>query len=94
VAWRGKGAAGGAGRAVYRTAPVRGLGDPACQFRASVEVITLDPGDLTSVHRFAEALGSRFAAVGLLVSNAAVAGPALRTAKFIPRIFPIMGTAR
>jgi NAD(P)-dependent dehydrogenase (short-subunit alcohol dehydrogenase family) len=45
---------------------------------ALVEVMALDLADLASVHRFADALESRFGALGLLVNNAGVASPSLR----------------
>jgi NAD(P)-dependent dehydrogenase (short-subunit alcohol dehydrogenase family) len=45
---------------------------------ALLEVMALDLADLASVHRFAEALKPRLAAVDLLVNNAGVASPSLR----------------
>ena len=46
--------------------------------RASMEVLSLDLADLASVHRFAEALGSRIDAIDLLINNAGVAGSSLQ----------------
>jgi NAD(P)-dependent dehydrogenase (short-subunit alcohol dehydrogenase family) len=45
---------------------------------ALLEVIALDLADLASVHRFAEALKSRLAAVDVLINNAGVASQSLQ----------------
>jgi NAD(P)-dependent dehydrogenase (short-subunit alcohol dehydrogenase family) len=46
--------------------------------RASLEVMALDLADLTSVRRFAEALGSRPASIDLLINNAGEGSRSLR----------------
>jgi NAD(P)-dependent dehydrogenase (short-subunit alcohol dehydrogenase family) len=46
--------------------------------RASLEVMALDLADMASIHRFAEALGSKLEALDLLVNNAGVASASLR----------------